>query len=807
MKIKSIKIKGFRGFNVEREINLDARVVLIYGLNGSGKSSLAEALEWLFFNEISRRRLSPCPGEYSAGIYLRNLSYSDVQKPFVEVVVCDDLGKDICIRKELVTEKESRSFVDGKEVVDFTSALPGLKNYHSPILAQIEISALVNTEQKDRWEQVSRILGQEELTMLRSRIMELRSIKKDAEYKRDEQLFNGICREIEAGGLLSEFAAAFEQQDLTMLQKIVEESMVDVSLGLAGPVEEKIRAIISKLSGTELGKRITDLTAVDQAKAEVTLANLRERFDQLVELAQKSSQGRYSPDEASFLRGGLKLAHVPRCPLCIQDTLTQARIDDISQALEVDKESFLSKQSFDQALQDNEINFHLLSGRLSQTIPDVKELKAISQKLGEVNLNELSGKVKQLIDDAEEKLNELPAQLRLLYGGLCHAIEDNYFKKIETNTTSSLEAVNGYVDGMGIALGNINIQWQLLRDKILLQFPKVTADQQESEIKKWILVERSNSFLRNKTKFLRKYRLIEVVTEDVRKKLEVFEKAEVESLLAEHSKEIKTYYEKLNPGDSIRFEKIEVRDGVRRQAKLVAYDVNGKEINPVTIFSEAHINSLSLSIYFPQRVDRNPLWKTILLDDPVQSMDDNHAHSLIDILSEKSKEKQVIVLTHSKKFADDMAAIFFYDDLLHYEFFDADISGPKININHGKTLECLKFVESNRNGSEIEREQAANALRKAVEAVIGEILLINSRTVAQVREIAKQGFPKLFDQLERIQNIDLTDMGKLRGMLNDGHQGSHSWAVRDITPNGLLQGSQNIRAVYDKYVGGKIAAA
>jgi hypothetical protein len=37
---------------------------------------------------------------------------------------------------------------------------------------------------------------------------------------------------------------------------------------------------------------------------------------------------------------------------------------------------------------------------------------------------------------------------------------------------------------------------------------------------------------------------------------------------------------------------------------------------------------LGLSLYFSQRVDRNPGWSMIMLDDPVQSMDQGHEEGL-----------------------------------------------------------------------------------------------------------------------------------------------------------------------------------
>jgi DNA repair exonuclease SbcCD ATPase subunit len=166
MRIKHVKIKGFRGFNDEQTVNLDADVVLIYGLNGTGKSSLIEALEWLFFGDISRRKLSPCKGEYQYEEYLKNLFYSGTDNPFVEVEGSIN-GQVIKVRKELVSEREYKYFINDSKVENLSSLSLNLESYSRPMLAQTEIAALVNTEQKDRWEQISYILGLEDLTKLR----------------------------------------------------------------------------------------------------------------------------------------------------------------------------------------------------------------------------------------------------------------------------------------------------------------------------------------------------------------------------------------------------------------------------------------------------------------------------------------------------------------------------------------------------------------------------------------------------------------------------------------------------------------
>ena len=116
MRIRKLTIKGFRGFNDEQNILLDGNVVLVYGLNGSGKSSFTEALEWLFFGEISRQRLSRCKSEYQYEEYLRNLFYTSSDNPFVEVEGTI-AGTPVVVRKELTLSGE-KFLIDGKEVAN-----------------------------------------------------------------------------------------------------------------------------------------------------------------------------------------------------------------------------------------------------------------------------------------------------------------------------------------------------------------------------------------------------------------------------------------------------------------------------------------------------------------------------------------------------------------------------------------------------------------------------------------------------------------------------------------------------------------
>src|SRR5690349_2272410 len=57
MRLLSLTVRNFRGFGAPGvTVSLDADLVLMFGPNGFGKTSLAEAIEWLFYGTTRRRK-------------------------------------------------------------------------------------------------------------------------------------------------------------------------------------------------------------------------------------------------------------------------------------------------------------------------------------------------------------------------------------------------------------------------------------------------------------------------------------------------------------------------------------------------------------------------------------------------------------------------------------------------------------------------------------------------------------------------------------------------------------------------------
>ena len=92
MKIKSITIQGFRGFNNKQTLDLHDQLTLLYAPNSYGKTSISEALEWLLYGITSKVEKALSTEEYK-GSY-RNLHLIDSEPSFVDVVFLDKNGKE-----------------------------------------------------------------------------------------------------------------------------------------------------------------------------------------------------------------------------------------------------------------------------------------------------------------------------------------------------------------------------------------------------------------------------------------------------------------------------------------------------------------------------------------------------------------------------------------------------------------------------------------------------------------------------------------------------------------------------------------
>lgn len=176
-RIVSVRPQWFRGFRALADaIPLDSSLLLIDGRNSTGKTSIAEALEWLFRGELARRALGENGNarelEGCVGNHFRPIG----EDTWVEGVFRLECGGMLALRRVLEEDYgpkqnsvcRSRLLLDGVELSAAAAAalLDDLFGGAPPLLMQHTLRLFVHSAPKDRRLYFERLLRVDELTAL-----------------------------------------------------------------------------------------------------------------------------------------------------------------------------------------------------------------------------------------------------------------------------------------------------------------------------------------------------------------------------------------------------------------------------------------------------------------------------------------------------------------------------------------------------------------------------------------------------------------------------------------------------------------
>ena len=179
-----LDVRGFRAFGTEtRRLDFDAPLSVVHGGNSVGKSSLAEALEFLITGRSSRRDLlGGAKAEYHESLRNAHLPIGD-QDVWVAAGVRGSDGQLHEVRRELVcdfgqgTECASRLLVDGVEqrnLAAFALAPAEGSALGAPVLLQHTLRHVLSTQPKDRVAYFKSLLSLTDLDALRDRVTQAR---------------------------------------------------------------------------------------------------------------------------------------------------------------------------------------------------------------------------------------------------------------------------------------------------------------------------------------------------------------------------------------------------------------------------------------------------------------------------------------------------------------------------------------------------------------------------------------------------------------------------------------------------------
>ena len=280
-------------------------------------------------------------------------------------------------------------------------------------------------------------------------------------------------------------------------------------------------------------------------------------------------------------------------------------------------------------------------------------------------------------------------------------------------------------------------------------------------------------------------------------KTEAYLQKKQSDLLDSRGKEIKAIYDQMNPGAQVRFEGMEPGN---EQLRLHASSF-GVRMSAAANLSECQLNCLGLSFWLVRATTTGSPFGFVLLDDPVQSMDDDHCEAFIGTVVPAlcdGQKKQVIMLSHERKFIDRIRDLNKARNTVVYHYDDYERAGPSITQQVNLAV-MLREVEGLAKGNEANRSLAVDKLRKVGEQFIRELYVKEAgQPVPAQYDNAKPG--ELLELFRQIPSTLPDEYQRLKDTMDFASPAHHQAAgyVVPVTTN-ITPHTDRLRTLMKKY--------
>jgi len=618
IKLRKLNARGFRGarFDLSVDFGENFSSVAVYGDNAAGKSTIADALEWLLLGTVRHLWREGCKEESLRNILLNASELSEVDV---------ELGPQSTPYKKALDA--TFKTISSKLSKNLLELLKNLQNERI-FLRHSQITEFVAKTKSEKKEEIAAIIGYQEILDFREAVQSARNaLAKDGDYisakhrvesasqrllKRSgtvivskSQLYAYASKYIEQFGLITAITDASSYSDV--VQKLKGQ------IGNPDRAEQKLR----------LGELRTDCDAFQARKDEI-VAEL-EKFSSLYAYFAENKDAATKIKIEHFLSVGRSLIQNgdvtdDLCPFCLEENELKALESQVGERI---AEIVTLRSQFDHVTASrNEIRKLTAAARtICGRIADKYEgLGPFDQLINSATptLSALSTVVSEIEDkfDAIQPISSFSGQV----GALTHfaTLAKTYSNKIDS------------------AIGSLNISAEELKliDGIdLLR----DLDAQVNELEAGLGVRRA---FENQI-----FTLSSVLDQFL-----AVQNNALQVVLDRIGQDVGHFYGKLHPAENV--DKIRLRV-VGENGIEFEYEFHGTPAQPpMKYLSESHLNSLGICLFLASAKLFNKSSRFLVLDDIVTSFDVNHRRRLLRLLKDEFADWQIILLTHEHLWFD-----------------------------------------------------------------------------------------------------------------------------------------------------------
>ncbi len=723
VRLVSIHPHFFRGFRkVESAIDISGDLVVIDGRNSSGKTSVAEAIEWVLTGHLVRRELGD-PKELAECI--ANRFKRDTEHTWVECVL-DSNDERVLIKRLLVNDYDSKKhsccktqlFVDGKEVSESYDVLDTFFGGVTPQLMQHTLRQFVLQNPTDRRSYFERLLNLDDITSLIQNAVvgdtglaqfsrehgeemlnswgELKRLLPDSQSK----LLSDVERcELEAvANSLSNALHSVAVNQFGLDSQLNLESMIDHLSELQRKTRQSQFPLLEQLRP----KRSLDEETMSQLSDEkyvpriYSLKEKHQEFEAAIETEQRLSEAEEAIASAFQIlqdKGLISEAQQQICPLCDFEespTLSKQRVEKITIWNDVRK-----------ILSNTRNDFH---AELRSMLQDIKTLATFRQQL-----------LPQLSEDVD-------------WGGFEETQINDRLIALKTEYQSAKEELRRFDDlseGLKFELGSQNVQTGLESKltKFFLILPTLgkharkysqafnefevslgelaSLDSSYAAREHWINIHANIDEMVKVLKWESCKATAQHELKQMRESLIKYRQTYLDARRQEFSEGMTDIWLRLREDWYSGFKHITIPKPkgkgfpIRIEVKALLDDGSEQiEDDALKVLSESQINVIGIAAFVTR--SRMIGHRCLIFDDPVQSLDDEHFKTFANELLNRLRELgfQIIILTHSDLFAKDISH-YHYDrpDYVTMEIRYSRRHGIKIEEGNRRVAERLYIAE------------------------------------------------------------------------------------------------------------------
>ena len=576
--------------------------MLLKGENGTGKSSIVEAIEYFF-----TRKLSVFEGEGTQSLSLqKHAPHKDFSKDDTKVRVIFNPGNialERTLKKEPKTAKQLEDYFQTAEKGTF-------------ILRRSQILKFITSVPADRFRAIASILGIESLDNTE---LEMKRACDDLEGSIGSKRERITTLIMEISKLLDEEISQSKEVLLSVNRKLKEANLSPIKSfdEIDKPEDEMLEAFRTTTDMervTKLNEIIEEIESL-HVNSEIveSLRTLNEKITHLLE--QRAERELSIRDLLVKGRQALEEAERDICPLCGQ---------------EIDSEELLKQI---------DARLHTLS-QLSEAASEIRRASVpIEEKL-----NLLLSKIKKISSDLESfrALSNVRKRLLAMLEFIEGFVEQIKSAK-ELREAISIKAFERNKVRLGKLLRTISTKCQKASEKIGV------PEDWKNKMKAISLVNQVKAMI-NELDNIENQLKIEERRYDLANKIYTtfseIKKSKIEEIYKSISGNVNNFYSTLHPNDPHGNIELNVAPSRRASTDLKIESFGIAKEDPRAFTSEGHQDSLGLCIFLAFVKKFNEGCNLIVLDDVVSTIDAQHRELICELLFKEFKDYQLIITTH-----------------------------------------------------------------------------------------------------------------------------------------------------------------